>query len=136
MITVYLAGAIDKNKEHECRQWRNLATWYLNEENVKTINPIEGKELDQKYSATDIVNEDLESIDNSDIVLAEVGIITPNYPYIGTSMEIMYSWLNDTPVYCWTDLEDNLFLDYHVTYKSEVLEDALKEVITEVRKWS
>lgn len=132
MATVYLAGAIDKNREKACREWRDLVSKELREVGINIINPIEGKELDKDYSAEEIVKEDIESIDRSNIVLAEVGIISPEYPYVGTSMEIMYSYMTNTPVYCWTNLSNNLFLDYHVDYKSPTLIQIVYEIKKEV----
>lgn len=118
MATIYLAGAIDKDNERNCRWWRGVSETFLLPWGLETINPIKGKELDQNYSAEEIVTEDLRSINNSDAVLAEVGIVTPNYPYIGTSMEIFHAYRSGIPVYCWTYLDDNLFLRYHTKYRS------------------
>lgn len=127
-VKVYLAGAIDSNKEDKCREWRNYATWRLEDCGAVVSNPIKGKELSQDYSAEEIVSDDLRMIFDSTVILAEIGVISECYPYIGTSMEIMYANLHSIPVYCWSGVEGNLFLDHHTKFQSNSLEENIQKI--------
>jgi len=125
MFTVYLGGAITKDKEDFCREWRDkiIKRFYRYPE-IEFINPIEGKDLNAEYKPKEIFEEDMESVKKSDLVVVEMDC--PNYHYIGSSIEIHKAWQEDIPVIVWGKAHTmHYFLRYLTTWRVDNMERAV-----------
>jgi nucleoside 2-deoxyribosyltransferase len=101
MKRVYLAGAINKCTDAECKDWREEAKQLLGE-GFECVDPMRrdyrGKEL---ASAPQIVYGDLRDIDSSNIIL-----VRAEQPSWGTAMEMFYAFkLGTKLVIAFTALE-------------------------------
>lgn len=94
---MYLAGPINGCTDEEAFGWRRDIKKELAQQQIEWIDPLDrdfrGKEV---LNYMDIVENDLEAIRKSDIVLAYLW--KENQPYFGTSMEIMYAHMIGVPV--------------------------------------
>jgi nucleoside 2-deoxyribosyltransferase len=111
--TVYLAGPINEVTEENTRSWREIASEMLSLYDIKTLNPLRGKENYKAilYTPSEIVVRDKQDIKNSDLVLANMSVKTP---LIGTSMEIGYAWEHGIPVVVWSDwAHEHYWIRYH-----------------------
>jgi nucleoside 2-deoxyribosyltransferase len=92
-VKIYLAGPIDGCTDSEAQDWRDVAKKKLGED--KCLDPMRRDyrgRTDQCY--TEIVMQDLDDIDQSDIILANCWRAG-----WGTPMEIFYNrYVNDRPV--------------------------------------
>jgi len=104
MTTIYLAGAIDKNHQTFCREWRNEVEDFLdNIYGIKIINPIKGKDLNKEYDPDDIYYQDLNAVRDSDIIFAEMVL---NRCYIGTAIELHHANMYNKDIIVWGRTHD------------------------------
>jgi len=117
--TIYLAGAIDKVPPEFATTWRLHATKAL-EHKYNILDPTAGKDPAQ------IVESDLSAIMRSNIILAEVS--RTDIPYHGTSMEIMFSYINGKKVYVWGGCK-SYWIRYHTTKIFKFVGDAIRYLL-------
>lgn len=125
MKKVYLAGAINKMSDADCKDWREEAIKKLALLGFGALNPMDrdyrGKE---KTAYKEIVELDKLDIDNSAYIIV-------NYlkPSVGTSMEVLYAWEQGKPVVIFTT-SDNVspWLVYHSTKIVKTLFEAIVEI--------
>jgi nucleoside 2-deoxyribosyltransferase len=109
MTKVYLCGPINGCTDEECKDWREAAKTRLPD----TLDPMRrdyrGKEAE---SYREIVELDKRDIEASNVVL-----VNYDRPSVGTSMEILWAWLKETPVVvvCKADAVISPWLRYHST---------------------
>jgi len=90
--TVYLAGAIEGRTHNEIFKWREYAKWYLQSAKIDVMFPPGLEWQGNEYvMSRKIVNTDLDSIDECQILLAN---FRHDIPMVGTSSEIFYCWEN------------------------------------------
>lgn len=123
-MKVYLAGAINGCTDSECKDWREYIKSKIGKE--KCLDPMKRDYRGTELNCIDeIVEKDKEDIDNSTHVLV-------NYtkPSVGTSMEILYAWERNKPVYIITSPEIKLspWLIYHSKKIFYSIEKALEEI--------
>lgn len=105
---VYLAGPIFQQSDASCNDWRakfkacEMFFWM-----DPMARDYRGKE-DSAYR--EIVEGDKADVDACHAVVAKV-----NPPSAGTSMEILWAWLNETPVIAITDGRVSPWVRYHAT---------------------
>jgi len=105
-IKIYLAGGIQGIDDPT--SWRKKAADYLiakgKEMGIEVIilDPLRGKTPDKydSYTPQEIVIRDKQDIRNSDVILVEM--MQTDRPYVGTSMEILYSYECEKPVVLWS----------------------------------
>lgn len=145
---VYLSGAIGSLSYNEAIAWRMRATKLLGLAEIRTLDPMRGKEhlegLDKipaliyednvewmGNSANWLVHRDLADIQHCDAMLVE--LTEPDHPYRGTIMEIVYARLWNKPVIIWsTWASQSPWIAYHATVVCERLEscvDAIRELL-------
>lgn len=114
-LTFYLSGACSESREYYCREWRKESKKEIKRRcpESKVINPLEDKDLSVDYNARKLVEEDLEYVGLSDVIIAEM--LLDDYAYIGTSMELFYAFQLGIPIFVATRFENNYFLDYVAT---------------------
>jgi len=112
MKKIYLAGNISANLD--TYKWRDLATELLKDRYI-IINPAANpfnKDLLKKYdddpekfkkmavkkSQGILISKDYQLVMESDIILVNMAIITPEKPLIGTLFELAWSWEHNKPV--------------------------------------
>ena len=84
--TIYLSGPIMDAHEGVAREWRQVATSFL-EAHFQILNPMRRNFKDREVdSANEIVEFDLQDVRDADILLVNYG-----KPSIGTSMEVFYA---------------------------------------------
>lgn len=138
---IYLAGSIAGKTFNEANIWRNIVTELLsyNFPNVKTINPLRGKEtLQKKISKFEyanhpittqkgIVRRDFNDVSTSDCVL--VNLLGSESASIGTIMEIAWAYQSRIPVVLVMEKEgnpnDHLFVRECITFQTEDMEEAI-----------
>lgn len=105
---VYLAGPIFQQTDATCNDWRakfkecKLFDW---------LDPMKRDFRGREDSAfAEIVEGDKEDIDQCSALVAKV-----NPPSAGTSMEILWAWLNRTPVIAITEGRVSPWVRYHAT---------------------
>lgn len=97
MITVYTAGGMEFLTNEEMTSWRNKAEEMLDD--VRWLHPTrriplhdqQDNELETYNKLHRIVQQDLEDIKRSDIILADIRESQPGRK-IGTHMEIALAW--------------------------------------------
>lgn len=98
-LKIYLAGAIIKESEEFCRSWRDFVKHYLEDKNIKFLDPIKGKDLDKDYNSKLIYTSDMRMVNKADIILAEMCL--KDRPYIGTSMELQEAFREGKTIFLW-----------------------------------
>jgi nucleoside 2-deoxyribosyltransferase len=132
-MTVYLAGSIEGIPFEEATRWRETATSFFKEYNIKTLDPTRRKKFhDQPYSqnlARKIVKMDMDDISKSQVVLMNLKDRGAGKAW-GTICELMISaYSNKTIIVV---LEENFkhpFLDVFATEIHHSLEEALKATL-------
>ena len=116
---VYLAGPIFQQTDAVCNDWRavfKVVTGY------EWLDPMKrdfrGKE-DKAYA--EIVEGDKEDIDGCNIMVAKVDPVSA-----GTSMEVLWAWLNETPVIAIVNGRISPWVRYHATHIAKSEEEALE----------
>jgi len=120
-MKVYLAGPINGCTDDEAIGWREKPKDLLRCETLDNMSrDYRGKELD---NFREIVEGDKYDIDSCDAML-----VYYEKPSVGTSMEVLWAWLNHTPVHVATE-QKNLspWLLYHATSIS-TLEEACEKI--------
>jgi nucleoside 2-deoxyribosyltransferase len=107
-MKIYLAGGITGIDDPN--SWRKEAAEYLRKKadeygvSVTILDPLRGKTPDKfkdyDYTPQEIVTRDKQDIRESDVILVEM--MNMNHPYVGTSMEILYSYEHEKPVVLWS----------------------------------
>ena len=91
-MKTYLCGPINGRSDDDCKGWRE----YVKERLPNTLDPMDrdyrGRELEPGI-AKEIVENDKADIDSCDTMLVYF-----DRPSVGTSMEILWAWLNSTPI--------------------------------------
>lgn len=118
-MKVYLCGAIHGCTDEEAMGWRELAKRLLKHE---TLDPMardyRGRELENVAA---IVEGDKADIDSCQALL-----VYYRNPSVGTSMEILWAWLNHTPVYLVGNGQRlSPWLIYHSRHVFNTLEEAI-----------
>jgi len=87
--TVYLAGSMEHVSLAEAKNWRDIASWQLNQNDVLTLDPTRRvHNFEQRYMKR-IFELDLRDIQESDIIL--VNLDNPTVAKHGTAMEVFYA---------------------------------------------
>lgn len=125
MDKVYLAGPIFQQTDAACNDWRakfkacELFAW---------LDPMSRDYRGREDSAfAEIVEGDKSDIDQCAAVVAKV-----NPSSAGTSMEILWAWLNHTPVIAITEGRVSPWVRYHATdivASEEAALQKLKEIL-------
>ncbi len=119
MTKVYLCGPINGCTDEECKDWREAVRARLPD----TLDPMRrdyrGKEAE---SYREIVELDKRDVEASDVVL-----VNYDKPSVGTSMEILWAWLKETPVIVVArrDAVISPWLRYHSTKIVHSFDDAI-----------
>jgi len=146
---VYLSGAIGSLSYKEAIMWRMKATKLLELAEIRTLDPMRGKEHLADLAEIPalvgqdevgwincpnwLVHRDLADIQRCDAMLVELTDL--EHPYRGTIMEIVYARLWNKPVIIWsTWASQSPWVAYHATAVCETVEaccDAIKELFCE-----
>jgi len=127
--SIYLAGRIGGLTLKDANAWRERVEKEF-EGIAKCLNPLRGKKEEMRYRYTDgeIIVRDKNDIENSDIVLVywkDKG----NAPSVGTTMEVLYSYLLGIPVLFVGDwAADDIWMRYHVTKIYSELDEAIEDI--------
>jgi len=144
---VYLSGAIGSLSYNKAIAWRMRATKRLGLAEIRTLDPMRGKEHLKDLSEIPalvtedqvgwinspnwLVHRDLADIQRCDAMLVELTNL--DHPYRGTIMEMVYARLWNKPIVVWsTWASQSPWLAYHATTICETLEDcceAIKELL-------
>ena len=127
-MKIYLAGT--GSDPEFAMSWRAKAEGLLYP--AETFNPFRGRTIlpgniwdHEAYTDNEIVLRDLEDIDTSDVVLAEM-VRMDSASYIGTPMEIFYARQKQKPVVLWIPRKNqqHFWLRYCSVKMFEDLSDA------------
>ena len=130
-LIAYLAGPIAGCTDEECKGWRTYVKEQIPE--IQFHDPMRrdyrNRDFKSVETASDIVENDLADIDESDIVL-----VYHDRPSVGTSMEVFYAYNEGKYVLTIDKLGVNLspWMIYH---SSEIVK-SLEEAIEKLRVWS
>jgi len=108
MYTIYVAGQIvDKDIERATVWRRQVHEWADLRGDIEIRDPLVGKKIgeitERKFTPNEIVSRDLQDIDDSDMVVANLTGLIKGNPLFGTPCEIMYAWIQGIPVVLITD---------------------------------
>jgi nucleoside 2-deoxyribosyltransferase len=129
-MKVYLSGPIQGMSDADAKDWRMLATKFLEAHGHWPVDPMtrdyRGRETDPALAA-EIVEQDKDDILSCDILLANL-----HTPSAGTSMEIYYAYLNLRRVISIVPKGHRVspWVRYHSNAVVETLVDALTAIIT------
>ena len=142
-MKVYLAGYIAGNKLKECIEWRvKIRDHYNNYKGEKYpiswLDPLNSGELDHidaqglksNIPRNAIVQKDLLSIENSDIVIANLDTFGEERPPIGTICEVALAWHLRKPIILITDKQsyyDHPFLSYFASMIVKDVDELLSQ---------
>jgi nucleoside 2-deoxyribosyltransferase len=109
MTTVYLCGPIFGCTDHECKDWREAVKDRL----PYTLDPMR---RDYRGKEDESVNEIVE-LDKRDVEAADIVLVNYDKPSVGTSMEVLWAWLKETPVIvvCKPETVVSPWMRYHST---------------------
>lgn len=92
---VYLAGPMDGRTDDECRIWRRVAAAML--QPLESLDPVR---RDYRYTEVDrALAAKIVDDDKADILASAAVLVHYDRPSVGTSMEIMFAFQHDVPVY-------------------------------------
>lgn len=91
-MTIYLCGPINGCTDEECKDWREYAKANLQDD---TLDPMR---RDYRGREDECVAEIVEG-DKADIDASTCLLVNYDKPSVGTSMEILYAWERQIPVY-------------------------------------
>ena len=92
-MKIYLGGAINGCTNSECTDWREEAKQLIGD-----WTPIDPMVRDYRGKEDESVNEIVE-LDKRDINMSDVLLVSYVKPSVGTSMEILYAWEHQIPVF-------------------------------------
>lgn len=125
MDKVYLAGPIFQQSDAACNDWR--AKFKASHE-FEWLDPMRRDFRGREDSAVaELVEGDKEDIDACQALVAKVTI-----PSAGTSMEILWAWLNETPVITIAEGKVSPWIRYHsvaIVPTEEAALEKLKELL-------
>src|SRR5262249_50278719 len=87
---VYLCGPINGCTDAEAKDWRNAVKRHFPDALDPMRRDYRGKEAE---SYREIVE-----LDKRDVEAADVILVNYDKPSVGTSMEILWAWLKETPI--------------------------------------
>lgn len=90
-MKVYLAGPINGCTDEEAKDWRE---WVKANAPFQTIDPMR---RDYRGREDQFVKEIVE-LDKLDILQADLILVNYDKPSVGTSMEILFAWMNQKPI--------------------------------------
>jgi nucleoside 2-deoxyribosyltransferase len=106
--TIYLAGPIFQQTDATCNDWRAK---FKACEMFKWLDPMARDFRGREDTAfAEIVEGDKTDIDECQAIVAKVNPVSA-----GTSMEILWAWLNETPVIAITEGRVSPWVRYHAT---------------------
>lgn len=105
--------------DFEAKNWRDLVS-------SKLPNTIDPMRRDYRGREQELYREVVE-LDKRDILQADVILVNYSAPSVGTSMEILWAWINRIPVVLVTKPENRLspWLLYHCTKICHSFEEAI-----------
>jgi nucleoside 2-deoxyribosyltransferase len=136
--TIYLAGSGSRNPQYAL-YWRGKAKNLLPD--FETISPFRDKNIRDmykgekeqyqwgEYTPQEIVERDLNDIQKSDLVLAE--LVYDDYCYFGTASEMVYAKLFRKPFIAFSDkhyIKNHYWIRYHSVKILDTLEDACEYI--------
>jgi len=122
---VYLAGAINKMSDADCKDWRLEAIKKLSSLGFGALNPMDRDYRGQEKTAY----KEIVELDKKDICHSAYVLVNYLKPSVGTSMEILYAWEEDIPVVLFTSAENiSPWLLYHSTKIVKTLDEAIEEI--------
>jgi nucleoside 2-deoxyribosyltransferase len=100
VFTVYLAGPMEGCTKEGMTGWRGLAKHRLEAWGIHCLDPTRRTPFHETGREPQLARvlfyADIRDIDQSDLVLADVRVDSGRGS--GTSMELMYSWMNKKPI--------------------------------------
>lgn len=135
-MRVYLAGAIDSKDRTDAQTWRERAAYLLQGQGIAAVCPLRdgakvttGSWTEGGRSLGDsewIVKKDIELIDASDVVLANLGDWS-----VGTFMEIFHAWRSGKAVVAYgllAEFEQSAFLKAMLSETHFLLMEAIESL--------
>ncbi len=142
-MRVYLAGYICGTKLKECIEWRKrIRDYYESYKGVRYpidwLDPLNSGELDNiddkglksNLPRNAIVQKDLLSIENADILIANLDTFGEERPPIGTICEIAIAWYMRKPIILITNQENYIehpFLSYFASMVVKDVDELLSQ---------
>lgn len=139
----YLAGFINGNKLKECIEWRvRIREHYNNYKGerypIEWLDPLNSGELDHidaqglksNIPRNAIVQKDLLSIENSDIIIANLDTFGELRPPIGTICEVAIAWHLRKPIILITNndnYKEHPFLSYFASMVVKDVDELLSQ---------
>lgn len=130
-VKIYLAGPITGKNLEEARQHRAKISEKFTIRGLGTISPLRHKKEEKKYDyrPQEIIDRDEMDIRRADAILCDY--TDPNHAYIGTSMEIMYAYLHEKPVFvvAGDGAKNHYWIQYHATQVFSDFEEAAEYIL-------
>lgn len=123
-MNVYLCGPINGCTDEEARDWR---------ETIKASLPDTLDPMRRDYRDKESENyREIVELDKRDIEACGVVLVNYDKPSVGTSMEVLWAWLKETPVIvvCRKETVISPWLRYHSTKIVHSFDEAIKWIGT------
>jgi len=140
MFKVYLAGFIQGTKIEECVAWRKKIRehYVMGGWDIVWLDPLNGKEfgsitddgLKSNIPAHAIVHRDYRSVEDSDLIIANMDTFGESRPLTGTLCELAWAWDKHIPIIMITDekkYKDHPFLEYFASAIVPTVDKLLEE---------
>lgn len=123
--TIFLIGPMRGVDRKEALSWRLKATKILSD-TFDVTHALRGRESKENFSDfRAAIIRDKNDILKSDLILMSDNF--KNASMIGTSMEVMYAFLNNKPIIVFGNAHDkDYWLNYHLHTRVNTLEEACK----------
>lgn len=125
-FSVYLAGPIFQRNDSEVFNWRYSAIKSLSKGGIEIYNPASRDFRKKTSKVNEIVLLDKAQIDKCDVLFANC--LRPSF---GTSMEIMYAYINKKIIVtcCSKEHTDSPWLKFHSLFLSDSFDACIKKII-------
>ena len=127
MKTIYLAGPIMNVPKEESYGWRTVATKNLTDY-FNILNPLRRNVNDYTFQS----EREIVRLDKDDILHCDIVLVNSNRMSIGTTMEIMYAYMNDKLI---VNINENTItsLSPWLVYHSTIILTTLTDAITYIK---
>ena len=124
--TIYLCGGIADLSSKEQNNWRDKANKELYPR-YKILNPMRRNFRDDEFQS----QNEIVSLDKSDVIEADLLLVNGTKPSWGTAMEVMFAYSHHKVIVAFTGdkyMKSNPWLAFHSTRVTETLNEALEYI--------
>lgn len=128
---IYLAGAIADRSDAECNNWRTIAKTLWGPD--QCLDPMRRDGRGKEHLPG--IEREIVEADKDDILNASALLVYYAMPSVGTSMEILYAWMNAKPVVVVNaSMKPDHMLSYWIRYHATHIVGDIKSAVQLLHK--